>query len=243
LDPKSGKWVEGARGVTNTQHLDVQAGYDRWAATYDTTDNPMVYAATYALAAGLSNVKGMDCVEFGCGTGRNLAAMAKAGARTVTGLDLSPAMLAVARARNHDVSPSAWTLIQHDMMLAAPLPGASANFILFALTLEHVDDLVLALQNARRLLRKNGTIRIVEIHPFMSLSGVGAHFIEGDTTVTMPTFPHQFEGWINAIAVAGFVIDSLREWRASDFGEGAPEKLTRRGLHWPWLVDFTLRAR
>jgi malonyl-CoA O-methyltransferase len=229
--------------MTSTQHLGVKEAYDRWAATYDTTDNPMVYAATHALAAGLGHVKGLDCVEFGCGTGRNLAAMAQAGARTVTGLDLSHAMLEIARARNHEVSPVAWTLLQHDTSLPAPLPGASANFVLFSLTLEHVDDLVACLQNARRLLRKNGIIRIVEIHPFMSLSGVGAHFFDGFTEITMPTFPHQFEGWIKAIAAAGFVIDTLREWRASDFGEDAPEKLTRRGPHWPWLVDFTLRAR
>jgi ubiquinone/menaquinone biosynthesis C-methylase UbiE len=229
--------------MTSTQHLGVKEAYDRWAATYDTTDNPMVYAATHALAAGLSNVRGLDCVEFGCGTGRNLAAMALAGARTIKGFDLSPAMLEIARARNLEVSPLAWTLIQHDTISHPPVPGASANFVLFSLTLEHVGDLALALQNARRVLRKNGTIRIVEIHPFMSLSGVGAHFVEGDTTFTMPTFPHQFEGWIKAIAAGGFVIDTLREWRASDFGEGAPEKLTRRGPHWPWLLDFTLRAR
>jgi ubiquinone/menaquinone biosynthesis C-methylase UbiE len=229
--------------MTNTEHLSVQNAYDRWAATYDTTDNPMVYAATHALAAGLSSLKGMDCVEFGCGTGRNLALMAQAGARTITGFDVSPGMLEIARTRNREVPPLEWNLIPHDMTLPPQVPGASANFVLFALTLEHVSDLALALQNARRLLRKNGIIRIVEIHPFMSLNGVGAHFRDGDTTVTMPTFPHQFEGWIKAIASAGFVIETLREWRTSDFSESAPEKLSRRGPQWPWLVDFTLRAR
>ncbi len=229
--------------MTTTEHLGVQAAYDRWAATYDTLDNPMVHAATHALAAGLSGVKGMDCVEFGCGTGRNLAAMAAAGARTVTGLDVSPAMLAVAQARNTAVSPLLWQLLQHDTVLPSPLLSASANFVLFSLMLEHVEDLTLALHNARRLLRKNGSIRIVEIHPFMSLGGVGAHFVDGETTITMPTFPHQFEDWFKAITAAGFVINTLREWRASDFGEDAPERLTRRGSQWPWLADFTLRAR
>jgi malonyl-CoA O-methyltransferase len=235
--------MEGNPHMTNIEHLGVQDAYDRWAATYDTTDNPMVYAATHALEAGLRGVRGMDCIEFGCGTGRNLAAMALAGARTVTGLDLSPAMLDVSQLRSQELVGQPWTLIQHDTTLPAPVSAASANFVLFALTLEHTSDLTVALQNARRLLRKNGVIRLVEIHPFMSLSGVGAHFVEGHTTFTMPTFPHQFEGWIKAIAAAGLVIEALREWRTSDFGEEAPEKLLRRGPHWPWLVDFTLRAR
>jgi malonyl-CoA O-methyltransferase len=225
------------------QHLGVREAYDKWAATYDTTDNPMVYAATFALAAGLRVLKGQDCLEFGCGTGRNLAVMAQAHARTITGLDLSSAMLDVARARNAHVSSPAWSLLQHDMMLTPTLPGASANFILFALTLEHVDDLAAPLAQARRLLRKDGTIRIVEIHPFMSLNGAAAHFSDGDTDITMPTFPHQFEAWIKAFDKVGLVIDGLQEWRAKDFGEGASDKLIRRGPDWPWLVDFKLRAR
>lgn len=229
--------------MTATEHLSVQAAYDRWAPTYDSTSNPMVYAATHALATDLNNVRGMDCVEFGCGTGRNLEAMSRAGARTLTGLDLSPSMLDAARTRNRDVPELNWNLVQHDTILAPPLPTASANFILFSLTLEHVDTITPALNNARRLLRKDGTIRIVEIHPFMSLGGVGAHFVDGDTTVTMPTFPHQFDSWIRAIAGAGLLIESFQEWRSSNFGENAPEKLARRGPHWPWLVDFKLRAR
>jgi malonyl-CoA O-methyltransferase len=229
--------------MTTPQHIDVQAAYDRWALTYDTTDNPMVYAATHALSGGLGKVKGLDCLEFGCGTGRNLAAMAKAGARTIGGLDLSGAMLNMARARNTQMPALTWNLIQHDMQTPSTLAGASANFILFALTLEHIEDLYGPLAQARRLLRKNGLIRIVEIHPFMSLGGAAAHFQDGETQVTMPTFPHQFENWIGAFDRVGLVIEDLREWRASDFGEEAPEKLKRRGEGWPWLVDFTLRGR
>jgi malonyl-CoA O-methyltransferase len=229
--------------MTNTEHLSVRQAYDRWAGAYDTTDNPMVYAAKHALEARLANVKSADCVEFGCGTGRNLAAMAAAGARTITGLDVSLGMLDIARVRNLETKSLPWTLVHHDTLSPAPMLFASANFVLFALTLEHVEDLVTALQNARRLLRKDGVVHVVEIHPFMSLGGVGAHFVEGDTTITMPTFPHQFDAWIKAIASAGFVIETLREWRAKDFGEDAPEKIKRRGPHWPWLVDFTLRTR
>lgn len=226
-----------------TQHLEVQAAYDLWAATYDATDNPMLQAATFALAAELSGVKGQDCLEFGCGTGRNLALMAGAGARTVTGLDLSTAMLDVARVRNGQVSSLKWSLLQHDMATVPPLPGASANFILFALALEHINDLAAPLTQARRLLRKDGKIRIVEIHPFMSLNGAAAHFSDGDTTITMPTFPHQFEAWIRVFEKAGLVIDTIQEWRTKDFGDDASAKLARRGPEWPWLVDFTLRAR
>lgn len=223
--------------------LSVKEAYDRWAPFYDTTNNPMVFAATYALAPGLSALKGQDCVEFGCGTGRNLAAMAASGARTITGFDLSEAMLAVARSRNAAISSVAWTLMAQDMTATVPLPGACANFVLFSLSLEHVGDLAAPLAQARRLLRKDGLIRIVEIHPFLSLNGIAAHFRDGDEDITMPTFPHQFESWIKAFQQTGLIIDSLREWHGRDFGEGAPAKITRHDPDRPWLLDVTLRAR
>jgi malonyl-CoA O-methyltransferase len=203
----------------------------------------MVYAATAALTVGLGDVKGLDCLEFGCGTGRNLAAMASAGARTVTGFDLSRHMLAQAHLRNQDAPALAWTLVHHDINTPAPLPSASANFILFSLTLEHISDVAVPLMQARRLLRRYGTIRIVEIHPFMSLNGDAAHFKDGDQDITMPTFPHQFQDWFKAFEKIGLVMEDMREWPASDFGPAAPEKLKRRGPNWPWLVDFTLRGR
>ena len=229
--------------MTTTEHMTVETAYDRWAADYDTSNNPMVHAASHALAAGLKAVKGQDCLEFGCGTGRNLGAMAQADARTVTGIDLSPAMLEQARARNGATSPLNWTLIQHDLRQAPPLAGASANFVLFALTLEHIDDLALPLVHARRLLRHNGMIRIVEIHPFRALTGGRAHFIDGEIDVTMPTFSHQFESWIKAFKKSNLSIENLREWCAVDFGDAPPSTLALRDPHVPWLIDFTLRAR
>jgi malonyl-CoA O-methyltransferase len=243
MDTQSRGRVESAGGMTPSVHLDIEAAYDRWAPTYDTYDNPMVYAANAALTVGLGGVKGLDCLEFGCGTGRNLAAMASAGARTVTGFDLSRHMLAQAHLRNQDAPAMAWTLVHHDINAPAPLPSASANFILFSLTLEHIREVAVPLMQARRLLRRYGTIRIVEIHPFMSLNGDAAHFKDGDQDITMPTFPHQFQDWFKAFEKTGLVMEDMREWPASDFGPAAPEKLKRRGPNWPWLVDFTLRGR
>jgi ubiquinone/menaquinone biosynthesis C-methylase UbiE len=203
----------------------------------------MVFAANLALATGLGALKGQDCIEFGCGTGRNLAAMAASGARTLTGLDLSQEMLDVARTRNQATSSVAWTLMGQDMTAVIPLSGACANFVLFSLSLEHIADLAAPLAQARRLLRKGGMIRIVEIHPFLSLNGIAAHFRDGDEDITMPTFPHQFQNWVKAFQQTGLVIDALREWHGRDFGESAPIKITRHGPDRPWLLDVTLRAR
>jgi ubiquinone/menaquinone biosynthesis C-methylase UbiE len=224
--------------MKSSQHLGVEAAYDAWATIYDSYDNPMVYAARAALAPVLGQVAGQTCLEFGCGTGANLAAMATAGAERLIGLDLSAGMLAPARALN-----PTWDLRHHDMTKPLDFADQSVDFILFSLSLEHVKDLHRPLQEAQRLLRPGGTIAIVEIHPFLAQQGVAAHFsTPDDQTITMPSFVHRFEDWLSAFNGAGLSVAGLKEWYGSDFSTSAPEKITRRGPHWPWVVAWTLVA-
>jgi ubiquinone/menaquinone biosynthesis C-methylase UbiE len=226
--------------MSEAHHLSVEAAYDRWSSFYDTYENPLVYAATSALA-DTSKVQGLRCLEFGCGTGRNLGTLATQGALSVTGLDLSLGMLEIAKIRASSSPAAHWDLMRHDMMETPSLPVKSMDLILFSLTLEHIEDLVTPLRHAKTLLAPSGKIRVLELHPFMSLNGSAAHFTDGDATVTMPTFPHQFEAWISAFAGAGLQIESFKEWLTRDFSALAPAKLRRRPPEWPWLVDFTLK--
>ncbi len=222
--------------MSEAKTLDVAAAYDVWAPSYDGYDNPMVYAAGQALSQATLALAQKTILEFGCGTGRNLAAFAARGASNLIGFDFSSAMLAEARKRDGN-----WTLFKADMSAPIPLPDQSVDFILFSLTLEHVADLVPPLQEARRLLRTGGVIKIVEIHPFLSLNGISAHFKTADgQEVIMPAFAHPFQDWLAAFDQASLRVAGLKEWQARDFGRDAPAKILRRGLDWPWVVDWTL---
>lgn len=222
--------------MSEAKTLDVAAAYDVWATSYDGYDNPMVYAAGHALSQAPLSLAQKTCLEFGCGTGRNLAAMTARGASNLIGFDFSSAMLAEARKRDGD-----WTLFQADMSEAIPLPNQSVDVILFSLTLEHVADLAPPLQEASRLLRTGGVIKIVEIHPYLSLNGISAHFTtEEGEEITMPAFAHPFQDWLAAFDQAGLRVAGLKEWQARDFGVDAPAKILRRGPDWPWVVDWTL---
>ena len=212
--------------------LTVEAAYDRWAATYDGYDNPMVFAATQAMAA-LEGVAGADVVEFGCGTGRNLQLMADRGAASLTGLDLSDGMLARARARN-----PAFRLLRHDMREAAPVADASADLAVFCLTLEHVEDIARPVAEAARVLRPGGRLVAVEIHPFLAMSGIAAHFKDAAGEVRMPAFAHRFSDYVSAFVGAGLVITSCREWRPRDFAGPVPEKALKRGPDMPLAIEF-----
>jgi len=216
--------------------LPVADAYDRWSGFYDHYDNPMVFGAERVVQHLAASVAGLTVVECGCGTGRNLAALKQAGAARLVGCDLSPGMLAEARAREPEVE---W--LRHDLNRPLPLPAASADLVLFSLTLEHVADLAPPLNEARRLLRPGGRVVVIEIHPFLSLSQVAAHFRDQDTVVTMPTFAHRFADYLNAAADSGLQITRCREWRPCDFPGPLPPKLLKRGPEMPLLVEFHLQ--
>lgn len=219
----------------STIHLPVAEAYDRWAASYESGDNPMVFGASQAVRLLSKTLGAKVVVEFGCGAGRNLAQLKQDGAERLFGCDLSPGMLAKARARD----PS-FRLFQRDMSQPLPLPDGGADLALFCLSLEHVGDLAAPLREARRLVRDGGTVAVIEIHPFLSLGGVDAHFQDGDVLVRMPTFAHRFCDYIGAATRAGLTIAACREWRPRDFDGTAPAKAFKRGPDVPLLVEFTL---
>jgi ubiquinone/menaquinone biosynthesis C-methylase UbiE len=158
------------------------------------------------------------------------------GAAKLVGCDLSAGMLERARARDPEL-----LLLRQDIKRPLPLADNSADLVLFSLTLEHVDDLITPLREASRLVRPTGKIALIEIHPFMSLGGVAAHFRDKETIVEMPTFPHGFSDYLNAAAEIGLRIGECREWRPRDFHGHIPNKVLKRGPDFPLLVEFSLR--
>jgi SAM-dependent methyltransferase len=91
-------------------------------------------------------------LDAGCGSGRNMVALARRG--TVTGVELAPASLQIARERGvGDVLPGS---------LAEPLPfGDGAFDLAVALdVLEHVDDDAAALRELARVLAPGGRLLV-----------------------------------------------------------------------------------
>lgn len=112
------------------------------------------------LYAGLAEQWGSPILELGCGTGRVLRALARAGHR-VTGLDCSPAMLASARGRvNQDGLGDRVRLVSADMRdfsLEARFAWAfcAMNSLMHLITLE---GQLAALETARRHLQPGGRL-------------------------------------------------------------------------------------
>src|SRR5688572_20401946 len=102
--------------------LPAREGYDRWAAVYDHDANPLPALEGPYVRELLGEVRGLEVLDLGCGTGRHALWLAAAGAR-VTALDFSEGMLAEALRKP---GAEAVHFVVHD--LREPLPFAAGSF-------------------------------------------------------------------------------------------------------------------
>lgn len=182
---------------------DVRDAYNYWAVTYESDTNP-----TRDLDAALVREidwSGLDVVEIGCGTGKNSAWIAPR-CRSLTGLDLSPAMLEHARR----TVPGAH-FVEADLTQPWPLAEASADAVIADLVLEHIGDLRHFYAESYRVLRQGGHLRIAELHPYRQLLGGRAHFLRDGERIDVPAFVHSVAEFANGGIIAGFALSSLDE--------------------------------
>lgn len=137
---------------------------DRFAAFYD--DDYRSYDADLDLILALADECGDPVLELGCGTGRVLVPLAANGHR-VTGVDISPALLGVARAKL-DAAGSRVRLVQADLR-TLDLPDRAFSFAFCTSnTLMHVAEPAGQLQvlaAAHRHLRRQGRLLIDLFNP------------------------------------------------------------------------------
>ena len=104
-----------------------------------------------------------DVLDVGTGTGRVLALLAPR-ARRAVGIDLSPAMLGVARAA---LDPAAHPNVQvrHGDMYHLPFGRAAVDVVVFHQVLHYADDAAAAVAEAARCLRPGGRVLVVDFAP------------------------------------------------------------------------------
>ncbi|SFG78714.1 Methyltransferase domain-containing protein [Desulfotomaculum arcticum] len=98
---------------------------------------------------------GMSVLDIGCGTGNYILMLARLGLR-VTGLDISPGMLARARTKAEEAHLNV-ELIQGDA-IALPFENNSFDAVLSVSALEFMPHLGMALQEAYRVLKPDGRL-------------------------------------------------------------------------------------
>ncbi len=135
----------------------VRRSYDRIAPGYDQAWTDHMRDLSLALLDRLGDVAGAEAVDLCCGTGFVTGALAARTGREVVGVDASPGMLAVARARRsgcrfEEADAVAWLRTR---------PAASADVVVSAWALGYARPWAL-LREARRVLRPGGRLAVLD---------------------------------------------------------------------------------
>lgn len=144
--------------MTTSQTRDTKAHFDRlsgkWSRNYNERSGAM-YRRVENFSATLSSrlSSGAHVLDFGCGSGDVTRALAATGF-AMTGIDLSPAMIAVAR-RSQSVRPIAWQVATPG---GVSLPFADGAFdgVLASSVLEYHPDCAGQAREIHRVLKSGG---------------------------------------------------------------------------------------
>ena len=129
-------------GGIESRALTTREGYTSWAPFYDEPGNEMIELEQPVVRAIIDTLPVSVALDAACGTGRHGVYLAELG-HTVIGVDRSPEMLAVARAKLPDAE-----LLEGDFC-SLPLADDSVDLVVCALALAHVDELESAFRRAR----------------------------------------------------------------------------------------------
>ncbi len=220
-------------------------GYRQWAATYDEpntlfdVDEPVMHEILDALPPGTA-------LDAACGTGRYAAYLAARG-HTIIGVDGSPEMLELARAR----------IPQGDFRVGdlrdLPLPDASVDVVVTGLALAHVPELGPVMAEFARVLRAGGDLVISDTHHELVFRGsiVKAIGPAGEPGV-VATYRHTPGDFLRAALPVGLEVRRCEEpGRALGDDETqapspAPDSTSGPWNDWPWslmpLVPDATRA-
>jgi ubiquinone/menaquinone biosynthesis C-methylase UbiE len=134
--------------------------FDEWAEVYDTQPNPLLALEERVLGSMMPEVRGLDVLDAGCGTGRWLQRLADRSPRSLLGVDISPAMLVLAGIKlgnNCDLRLGSCTDL--------PVSDTAADMVLSSFVVSYLEDLEAFAREIDRVARPGATIFLTDMHP------------------------------------------------------------------------------
>jgi SAM-dependent methyltransferase len=183
--------------------VDVREGYGEWVRTYEQIVQDEMDLRLFERLQAVDWAAPRQVLDLACGTGRIGAWLRARCPAPIDGIDLTPEMLDVARAkgiyRSLNVADVART----------GLPAGTYDLCTQSLADEHLPELPPLYQEVARVTAPGGLFVIVGFHPQFLMAGIPTHFDrKPGEPVTIRSYVHLLSHHVKAALAAGW---SLRE--------------------------------
>lgn len=187
-------------------------GYNLWAATYSQESNPIKNLSNNLVEKFLPDVQDKVVLDAGCGTGWFCSLAAKQNASKVIGIDISPAMIEIAKVQN------ASTEFRCGNLIDTVIDESYFDIIICALVLGHLECLTPSLKKLIKALKPGGTLIITDFHPFLTLLQSKRTFQDSASrrSFEVKHHLHLFSEYVNCFHENGISIEALEEPRFRD---------------------------
>lgn len=196
--------------IFDTRHYPVRPvadGYGEWAATYEQSVADEMDTRLLERIRTVEWASTRQAVDLACGTGRTGAWLAARGVPAIDGIDLTPAMLAGARARG------IYRRLCIGNVTGTPFGDGAYDLAIQSLADEHLCDLRPLYREAARITRAGGQFVIVGYHPHFLMLGIQTHFhrAHDDEPIAIESYVHLLSDHVKAAQASGWSLRAMDE--------------------------------
>ena len=189
--------------------MKIREAYNLWAEQYDTNLNKTRDLEAHALKEILSEITFDNCLEIGCGTGKNTEWLTTK-AKRITAVDFSEDMLNKANAKiQSDKVEFVQADINKDWRFQMRQPF---DLAVFSLVLEHIEKLDHIFEQLYPYIKDHGYVYIGELHPYKQYNGVMAKFETEEGLTEVTCYVHHISDFTHSGKKYGFEILQFNEF-------------------------------
>jgi len=197
------------QGKIKGKDVSVKTAYKKWAKKYEENFNPLTFTINNKINGFVSNIKGKNVLDLGCGTGKHSFLAAKKGAK-VTGFDFSKDMLKQAKLKNKRLKNKI-KFVHGNLTKKLPFKSSSFDIVLCSLVLDHIKNIQPIFKEINRVLKKNGRFIFADLHPRLAQNTKYPLFKKDKTEFYTEKYYHSISELFRISQKSIFLIKSILE--------------------------------